>query len=86
MRLRVKGVETVEITDPNRLCGPRKKLDQGLLQRLKGQDFTAVELKRMFGYAKTTALADTQLRNYVEAVNKKIRNPYEEKATRWRVI
>ena len=86
MRLKVTGVEEIEITDPNRLCGHRKKLDKSFLQRLKGQDFTAVELKRMFGYAKTTALADTQLRYHLEAVNKKIRNPYEEKATRWRVI
>ena len=86
MRLKVTGVEEIVITDPNRLCGHRKKLDKSLLQRLKGQDFTAVELKRMFGYAKTTALADTQLKHHLEAVNKKIRNLYEEKATRWRFI
>jgi len=92
MRLKVTGVETVEITDPNRLCGTRKKLDQALLRKLKGQDFTAVELKSMFGYGRTTALCDTQLTHYIESVKNIGWKGYprsisrsEEKATRWRV-
>ena len=92
MRLKVTGVEEIVITDPNRLCGHRKKLDKSLLQRLKGQDFTAKELKSMFGYATTTALCDTQLTHYIESV-KNIGwkgRPYsisyvEERSTKWRI-
>lgn len=85
MRLKVIGVETVEITDPNRLCGTRKKLDQALLQKIKGQDFTAVELKSMFGYDRTTSLQDTQLKHLIEPVKKKMSSLYAEKSTRWRI-
>jgi len=89
MRLRVAGIEEIEITDPNKLCGkPRKKLDHRLLVKLKGQDFTATELKSMFGYGKTTALQDTQLKNLIEPVNKTLyraKGFYAEKSTRWRI-
>jgi len=85
MRLRVAGIEEIEITDPNKLCGTRKKLDQPLLQKLKGQAFTAKELKSMFGYAKMTALQDTQLKHLIEPVNKKTGSLYAEKSTRWRI-
>lgn len=92
MRLKVTGVETVEITDPNKLCGHRKRLDKNLLQRLKGQDFTAAELKQMFGYAKNTALCDTQLTHHIASVKNIGWKGYpnsisrsEEKATLWRV-
>ncbi len=86
MRLRVTGIEEIEITDPKKLCGkPRKKLDHRLLAKLKGQDFTAKELKSMFGYGKMTALQDTQLKNLIEPVNKRISSLYAEKSTRWRI-
>jgi len=84
LRLKVAGVEEIVITDPNRLCGHRKKLDKSLLQRLKGQDFTAKELKSMFGYDMTTSLQDTQLKHLIEPV-KKISSLYAEKSTRWRL-
>jgi len=90
-RLEVTGIEQVEITDPNQLCGTgkkeggtRKNLDQSLLQKIKGQDFTAEKLKSMFGYHKTTSLSDTQLKHLIEPVKKNI-SPYAEKSTRWRV-
>jgi len=85
MRLNVTGVEEIEITDPNRLCGTRKKLDQSLLQKLKGQDFTAKELKSMFGYGMTTSLQDTQLKYLIEPVKKNISSLYAERSTRWRI-
>jgi len=92
MKLEVKGVETIEITDPNKLCGSRKRLDKELLQKIKGQDFTAKELKHMFGYGRNTALCDTQLASLVEPVSKKLKwcNPHyasrsEEISTKWRV-
>ena len=85
-RLEVAGIEEIEITDPNRLCGrPRKKLDQSLLQKIKGQNFTAIELKSMFGYRKMTSLQDTQLKHLIEPVKKNISSPYAEKSTRWRI-
>jgi len=85
MRLEVVGIEEIVITDPHKLCGTRKKLDQSLLQKLKGQDFTAVELKSMFGYGMTTSLQDTQLKHLIEPVKKRISSPYAEKSTRWRI-
>ena len=85
MRLKVTGIEEIVITDPNRLCGHRKKLDKNLLLKLKGQEFTAVQLKQMFGYSKTTALCDTQLADLVEAVNENKAEPYAEKSTLWRI-
>jgi len=86
MRLKVAGIEEIVITDPNRFCGHRKKLDKSLLQRLKGQDFTAKELKSMFGYGMVTSLQDTQLKHLIEPVKKNISSPYAEKSTRWRVL
>jgi len=93
MRLNVAGIEEIVITDPNKLCGTRKKLDKSLLAQLKGQDFTAKELKSMFGYARNTALCDTQLTHYIESVKNIGWKGYpssisrsEEKATRWRVL
>ncbi len=86
MRLDVAGIEEIVITDPNKLCGrPRKKLDQSRLQRLKGQTFTAQELKCMFGYNVKTSLEDTQLKHLIEPVEKNISSPYAEKSTRWRI-
>jgi len=85
MRLKVAGIEEIEITDPNKLCGTRKKLDQSLLQKIKGQDFAAEELKSMFGYRKVTSLHDTQLKHLIEPVKKNMRDPYAEKSTRWRI-
>lgn len=85
MKLRVDGVETIEVTDPGKVCGHRKHLDQNLLRKLKGLAFTAVELKQMFGYSKFTALCDTQLDELVEAVNENKAEPYAEKSTLWRV-
>jgi len=99
MRLRVAGIEAIEITDPDNLCGTgkilggprkglggtRKKLDQSLLQQLTGQDFTAEQLKSMFGYSKVTSLQDTQLKHLIEPVKKNMRDPYAEKSTRWRI-
>ncbi|MBA7623237.1 hypothetical protein ES703_30630 [subsurface metagenome] len=92
MKLKVEGVETLEITDPNRLCGTRKKLNQALLREIKGQAFTAAELKQMFGYGKTTALCDTQLAHLVVPVklNRKWSYPHsasylEERSTKWRI-
>jgi len=88
MRLKVAGIEEIVITDPNRVCGtrrPRKYLDQNLLRTIKGQDFTAKELKSMFGYAKITSLQDTQLKNLIEPVKKNISSLYAEKSTRWRI-
>lgn len=85
MRLKVTGVEEIVITDPNRVCGTRKHLDQNLLLKLKGQDFTAQELKAMFGYGTTTALADTQLKRLIEPVKGNKRSIYAEKSTRWRL-
>jgi len=100
MKLAVKGVEEIEITDPNKVCGTRKKLDPALLKKIRGQDFTSTDLKRMFGYAETTALCDTQLARHVEMA-KKLKNPAkkihwgpehfsmgrsDERSIRWRVI
>lgn len=92
MRLKVEGIEEIVITDPNKLCGTRKHLDKGLLLKIKGQDFTAKELKSMFGYAKTTALCDTQLTHYIEPVKNigwkghPMSISYvEERSTKWRV-
>lgn len=86
MKLRVDGVETIEVTDPGKVCGHRKHLDQNLLRKLKGQAFTAKELKQMFGYAKVTALCDTQLGDLVEAVDGNKDEPYAEKSTLWRIL
>lgn len=93
MKLKVTGVEAIEITDPDKLCGHRKHLDKALLQKLKGQAFTAKELKQMFGYGPNTALCDTQLSNLVEAVDKK-KAPHhpryasyvEERSTKWKIL
>lgn len=92
MKVSVRGIETLEITDPEKCCGHRKRLDKSLLQKIKGQDFTAKELKQMFGYGPNTALCDTQLAHIVEAVDKKKApnapswaSRAEEKATRWRI-
>lgn len=84
MRLKVTGVEEIVITDPNKLCGTRKRLDQSLLLKLKGQDFTARQLMSMFGYGVTTALQDTQLKRLIEPVEKN-GSIYAENSTRWRV-
>lgn len=92
MKLKVRGIESIVITDPNRVCGTRKRLDQSLLQDIRGQAFTAAELKQMFGYAPNTALADTQLAHYIRPVKKMEWEPpnfdtsrVNERATRWRV-
>ena len=84
-RLKVAGVENIEITDPGRLTGRRKKIEPLVLQRLKGQRFNAAQLKSIFGYASTTALADTVLVKYIEPVEKDLKNLYQEKSTLWRV-
>lgn len=79
MRLKVTGIETIEITDPGRLIRRRKEIDPQILRELKGQVLTADELKGHFGYARTTALSDTQLKRHVEAV-------IVHRHTRWRVL
>lgn len=93
MKLKVNGVEELLITDPNRHVGHRKRLDKVLLQKIKGQEFTAKDLKQMFGYAPNTALCDTQLCHLVEPVEKikDWKYPHhasyvEERATKWRVL
>lgn len=92
MKLRINGVETLEITDPERCCGSRKKLNEALLRAIQGQAFTAKDLKSMFGYAPNTALCDTQLAHLVEPVDKNLagKEPRyasraEEKSTKWRI-
>ncbi|MBA7658983.1 hypothetical protein ES703_66946 [subsurface metagenome] len=69
--LKVTGWETIEITDPEALCGRRKKIDKSLLEKLKGQTFPAPVLKQMFGYAQSTWLEDTQLKRHIERVKSK---------------
>lgn len=86
MRLKVTGVEAIEITDPGSHMGRRKHIDPGVLQELKGQTLTTEELKGRFGYARTTALCDTQLKHLVEPVNQRKGEPYSEKRTLWRVL
>lgn len=84
LRLKVAGIVEIEITDPNMLCGkPRKKLDRVLLSKLKGQDFTTVELKSMFGYGDKTSLQDTQLKPFIELVEEN--SIKTAKSTRWRI-
>lgn len=93
MKLRVTGVETIQITDPDKVCGKRKNLDRQLLKSLQGREFSAKQLKQMFGYAENTALCDTQLASLVEPVKKGAapHGPHhitrlEEKSTKWRVL
>jgi len=86
MRLEVRGVETIEITDPARLIRRRKHIDLEVLGKLRGQTLTAEELKGRFGYARTTALADTQLARHIELVDDKRRVSITASRARWRVL
>jgi hypothetical protein len=93
VRLQVRGVEKITVTDPKKKTGYRKTLDQGLLKRLKGQEFTAAELKQLFGYVQNTLLTDTQLIKLLEPVDPSVIEHYpswvtsvEEKSTKWRVL
>lgn len=92
MKVSVRGIEILEITDPERCCGSRKKLDETLLRAIQGKAFTAKELKSMFGYAPNTALCDTQLAHLVEPVElgREWKYPHhasyvEERSTKWRI-
>lgn len=80
------GVETITITDPARLIRHRKQIDPAVLRELKGQVLTADELKGHFGYARTTALSDTQLKRHVEAVVTPKRSTNRRAGVRWRVL
>lgn len=86
MKLKVTGVETIVITDPARLIRHRKHLDPAILQELRGQVLTTDELKGHFGYARTTALADTQLARHIELVDDKRRVSITASRARWRVL
>jgi len=84
MRLQVTGVETLEVVVPRGYNTKKKVIDQAALDKLRGRTFTTEEIKNLFGYATTTALADTQLRHYIEQVDED--TPATNAGARWRVI
>ncbi len=87
MRLLVTGVETLEVVVPRGYRTRKKVIDQAALDKLRGRTFTTEELKDLFGYAKTTALCDTQLGRYIEQVDEGKRKPPATNAgARWRVL
>ena len=87
MRLKVTGVETLEVVVPRGFSSKRKVIDPAALDRLRGQTLTSDELRIAFGYAKTTALQDTQLADHIERVDAGKRDPGSHShRARWRVI
>ncbi len=84
MRLQVTGVETLEVVVPRGYRTRKKVIDQAALDRLRGRTFTTEEIKNLFGYARTTALADTQLIRHIEQVDEG--TPATNAGARWRVI
>ncbi|KKN16225.1 hypothetical protein LCGC14_0978180 [marine sediment metagenome] len=86
MRLQVTGVETLEVVVPPGYRKKRKVIDPADLDKLRGRTFTTQEIKDVFGYAKTTALADTQLRDHIEQVEDRRKLPATNAGARWRVI
>ncbi len=87
MRLQVTGVETLEVVVPVGYRRKRKVIDPAALDKLRGRTFTTEEIKNLFGYARTTALVDTQLARHIEQVDEGKRNlPATNAGARWRVI
>ncbi len=87
MRLQVTGVESLEVVVPRGYRTKKKVIDPAALDKLRGRDFTTQEVKDLFGYARTTALADTQLRHHIEQVDEGKRTlPATNTGARWRVI
>jgi hypothetical protein len=86
MRLRITGVETLEVVVPVGYRRKRKVIDPETLDRMRGRIFTTADLKSLFGYARNTALADTQLARHIEMVDDKKQVSITASRVRWRVI